>query len=85
MNNEYKFRGKRLNSGFRDSNGVEIHEGDIVKFTCYGCPYVDVVKLEKWGFYPMASVAEEIALSADGGVEVIGNIHDTPELLEANR
>lgn len=69
-------------TGLKDKNGVEIYEGDVLLFTCYGHPYKDKVEYRKWGYYPIANVDERIALSADGDVEVIGNIHENPELLQ---
>ena len=63
-------------TGIKDKNGIRIFEGDIVKFKCWGHPYTEPVEYHKWGFSPMASVRVEVSVSADGDVEIIGNIHD---------
>ena len=66
-------------AGLKDKNGVEIYEGDII--LAFGC------KLEiKWivdGWFADCEVSGicEAGQEWDDNCEIIGNIHQNPELL----
>jgi len=80
-------------TGLKDKNGVEIYDGDIVATKCKDYKYFVVfengsfvyyhLKIKdgygnnvRWGTLARASELKEFEL------EIIGNIHDNPELLK---
>ncbi|EPN8337522.1 YopX family protein [Listeria monocytogenes] len=68
-------------TGLKDKNGKKIFEGDVgwdEHNECYG-----VVKFEEGKFlYVWENIVEDLWEVADG-IEICGNIHENPELLEA--
>ena len=74
--------------GMEDKNGVKIWEGDIVNGTGWiGDSITGRVILESGAFYILAYYGELRTLHLLGcsyhdATEVIGNIHDNPELLD---
>lgn len=66
-------------AGFKDNNGKEIYEKDIVH--CYGGEYFE----GKWEFdveFVMDNFVNDcFALGKSENIEIIGNIFENPELL----
>ncbi len=79
-------------TGLKDKEGAEIYEGDIAK----GLWQIDketsvkgvVVYYERYGMYAIETIQGGMAVMTGlcwESCEVIGNIHDNPELLEQDK
>ncbi|GAK30722.1 hypothetical protein WOSG25_041630 [Weissella oryzae SG25] len=65
-------------TGLKDKNGVEIYEGDIVSASIYGLIEKGVVEYSQFGEWVVGNIRLNQVIA-----NVIGNIHENPELLEA--
>ena len=69
-------------TGLHDKNGKEIYEGDILESYCSECSKgrQDVVRFVSNGFW--CGTDDDLWMPNSEYCEIIGNIHENPELLE---
>lgn len=85
----YSLEGDRFDveqyTGLKDKNGKEIYEGDVVEYmTCYYGNEKRHRKVVEWGEWDSDDFGEPHNLgyfNLSECMEVIGNIHENPELL----
>ena len=73
-------------TGLKDKNGKEICEGDIIR--CHGDDrfIAPVIRHDNsGGFCWVSCYKEECFIPKSDEVEVIGNIHENPELIEKEK
>ncbi len=68
-------------TGLKDSKGVEIYEGDVVSFRLSGEDRIEEVVWEEDCFHASQYKHEEWRTEWNK-MEVIGNVHENPELLK---
>lgn len=77
-------------TGLKDKNGKEIYEGDLITGACHAKDELDIGIIEyQDAMFVVEYKGEEISESlfnniydCESDIEIIGNIHENPELLE---
>lgn len=66
-------------TGLTDANGVEVYEGDIISAYVHGFPEIGIVEYSEFCEWVFGNIRINEVISS---VEVSGNIHENPELLD---
>ena len=73
-------------TGLTDKNGVKVFEGDIIRVNTDGKNMLGWVSFERSGFhFRFFKTGSALLTEWVQPLEVIGNIHDNPELLEVSK
>lgn len=72
-------------TGLTDKNGTKIFEGDIITISSSCVCMTGIVEFHDCGFEVHEYDTYEVLWYYPDELEVIGNIHDNPEMLEATQ